>query len=479
MLFSSTVFLLGFLPCLFLCYFIVPQGKNGKFLWWKNFILLLFSLIFYAWGGLAYLGILLTSIAVNYIGGLFVTKPNSKNIQKLILFLVMAVNLGLLGWFKYANFTASVMVSLGLPVEIPNVVLPIGISFFTFQGASYVIDVYRRDAKIQKNPLNVALYVALFPQLVAGPIVRYTTVENELTCRSHTLKAFADGVTRFMLGFGKKMILANAMGQIADEIFAIDIENALTTPLAWVGAIAYTLQIYFDFSAYSDMAIGLGRMFGFNFNENFNYPYIASSVTDFWRRWHISLSTWFRDYVYIPLGGNRCSKSRNIFNLMVVWTLTGLWHGANWTFIVWGVYFGILLILEKYLFVKVLPKIPALIRHIVTLLIVIISWVIFRSDTIGDALSYIGVMFGNSSGSDYSRYAFYYILQYYPEWILGIIAVFPVKRFCESFIEKHRESTAVCIFGQCAPKIFAVIVFVLGYFKLVSGSFNPFIYFQF
>ena len=232
---------------------------------------------------------------------------------------------------------------------------------------------YRRDARVQKNPLNVALYVALFPQLVAGPIVRYTTVENELTSRSHTLKSFSDGVVRFMLGFGKKMIIANAMGEIADGIFGMDTATSLTTPLAWVGAVAYTLQIYFDFSAYSDMAIGLGRMFGFHFNENFNYPYIASSVTDFWRRWHISLSSWFRDYVYIPLGGNRCSKGRHIFNLMVVWSLTGLWHGANWTFIVWGMYFGVLLITEKYLLAKVLPKIPVVIRHIATLLIVIIS----------------------------------------------------------------------------------------------------------
>lgn len=479
MLFSSTVFLLGFLPCLLLCYFILPQGRDGKRLWWKNLILLLFSLGFYAWGGFAYLGILLTSIAVNYLGGLLVTRPKSKRVQKLILFLAMGVNIGLLGWFKYANFTASVLSSLGLPVEIPNVVLPIGISFFTFQGASYVIDVYRRDAAVQKNPLNVALYVALFPQLVAGPIVRYTTVEREITCRSHGMKAFADGVTRFMLGFGKKMILANGMGEIADQIFAIDIDAALTTPLAWVGAIAYTLQIYFDFSAYSDMAIGLGHMFGFHFKENFNYPYIAASVTEFWRRWHISLSSWFRDYVYIPLGGNRCSKSRHILNLMVVWSLTGLWHGANWTFIAWGMYFGVLLIVEKYLLADILPKIPGVLRHGLTMVIVIISWVLFRSDTIGKAISYLGVMFGNSANSDYTRYAFYYLRQYYPEFLLSLVAIFPVKRLCEAYIEAHDDNPAVYLLGQLAPKVFAVIVFVLGYFKLVSGSFNPFIYFQF
>lgn len=371
------------------------------------------------------------------------------------------------------------LISLGLNVKIPGIVLPIGISFFTFQGASYVIDVYRGDAKVQSNPLNVALYVSLFPQLVAGPIVRYTTVENEITCRRHTLKSFGDGVTRFMLGFGKKMILANAMGEIADQIFSLDKGSELTTALAWVGAIAYTFQIYFDFSAYSDMAIGLGHMFGFNFEENFNYPYTASSVTDFWRRWHISLSTWFRDYVYIPLGGNRCSKGRHIFNLMVVWSLTGLWHGANWTFIIWGVYFGVLLIAEKYLLAKILPKIPSALRHIITLLIVIFSWVLFRSDTIADALSYLGVMFGNSAPSGFSKYAFYYLRQYWPEFVISIIAVFPVKNLCQNFLEKRRNKTKLYAAGIIASKAFAVIVFALGYLKLVLGSFNPFIYFQF
>lgn len=477
MVFSSMVFLLGFLPCLIFFYFIVPQGKNGRFLPWKNLVLLIFSLIFYAWGGVAYLGILGVSIAVNYIGGLLVTYPKSGKLKKLFLFIVMALNLGMLGWYKYAGFAAQAAVSLGIPVTVPEIVLPIGISFFTFQGMSYVIDVYRGDAHIQKNPLNVALYVALFPQLVAGPIVRYTTVESEIGMRSHTVKEFSDGIIRFMIGFGKKMILANAMGEIADQIFGLNIE-VLTTASAWIGAIAYTFQIYFDFSAYSDMAIGLGRMFGFHFEENFNYPYISSSVTEFWRRWHISLSRWFRDYVYIPLGGNRCSRLRHIFNLIVVWTLTGLWHGANWTFIVWGIYFGILLVAEKYLLSGILPKIPAVIRHAVTLLLVIVSWVLFRSDTISLAAQYVGVMFG-AGGRLVSPDAFYYIRQYYPEFIISIAAVFPIRRIIENIIEKHSGKLSVFVFGQLAPKAFAVIVFVLGYFKLVSGSFNPFIYFQF
>jgi len=479
MYFSSTSFILGFLPCLILCYFIVPQGKDNRFLWIKNLILLIFSLAFYAWGGVSYLFLLLASVMINYLGGLFVTVPKVKNAQKLILFLTVFANLALLGWFKYANFAAELLIYFGADISVPNVVLPIGISFFTFQGMSYVIDVYRRDASVQKNPLKVALYVSLFPQLVAGPIVRYTTVENALNARTHTLNTFADGAVRFMTGFGKKMILANAMAEIADSIFAMDISCSLTPTLAWIGAISYTFQIYFDFSAYSDMAIGLGKIFGFEFNENFNYPYIATSVTDFWRRWHISLSSWFRDYVYIPLGGNRCSVLRHIFNLLVVWTLTGLWHGANLTFILWGLYFGVILIAEKYLLGGILPKIPMVLRRILTFFAVIQTWKLFRSDSVPAAMSYLAVMFGRYGGTGFSQYAMYYIHQYYPEIILSFIAIFPIKNVLSRFVERHSDSTAIYALGQFLPKVFAVSVFILGYLKLVSGSFNPFIYFQF
>ena len=478
MLFTSTVFLLFFLPLLLILYFLMPGGRNGKHLGGKNLILLLFSLIVYGWGGVSYLGLMLVSIVVNYTGGLLCGIPKSDKVRKASLIITMIVNLGLLGWFKYAGFAATAVNSLGIAIPIPEVVLPIGISFFTFQSASYVIDVYRRDAAVQKNPLNVALYVSLFPQLVAGPIVRYTTVENEIGTRVHTMSDFTAGLTRFMFGFGKKMILANTMGEIADKVFALDAGTGLTTPVAWVGAIAYTFQIYFDFSAYSDMAIGLGRMFGFRFLENFNYPYIANSVTDFWRRWHISLSTWFRDYVYIPLGGNRCSKGRHIFNLMVVWSLTGLWHGANWTFIVWGMYFGVLLILEKYVFAKVMEKIPVAIRHIITLLIVIISWVLFRANTISDAVNYIGTMFGMGGNFGADR-AVFFLRQYLFEFIVGIIAIFPVKRVAEGFFEKHKDNHVVNLLGEVLPKGAAFAVFYFGYIKLISGSFNPFIYFQF
>jgi alginate O-acetyltransferase complex protein AlgI len=473
MLFSSTVFLLFFLPSLFLIYFLIPKKYIGA----KNIVLLIFSLIFYAWGGVRYLLLLFLSIGINYIGGYLVSKYSAKTVRKTILILAVAVNLVILGIFKYAGFAASTIQSLGIPVNIPEIVLPVGISFFTFQGLSYVIDVYRNDAAVQKNPLNVALYISLFPQLVAGPIVRYTTIEKELSQRPQTLAFFSDGIVRFMLGFGKKMILANAMGEIADKVFALQTVE-LSAALAWVGAIAYTFQIYFDFSAYSDMAIGLGKMFGFTFLENFNYPYIAASITDFWRRWHISLSTWFRDYVYIPLGGNRCKRGRHVLNLMITWALTGLWHGANWTFIVWGIYFGILLILEKFVLHKVLVKTPSLIKHIYTLLLVIISWVLFRSDTIGDAISYIGVMFGIGGGAS-SDQAIFFLRQYYVEFILAVIAIFPIKGLLERFLEKYRENSGLFFVHTFLPKIFALAVFGLSYMKLVSGSFNPFIYFQF
>ena len=474
MVFTSTVFLFYFLPPLLILYYAL-HGK--RLLPAKNFILLTFSLIFYAWGGVGNLFILLSSVVVNYLGGLGVGLAKSRAAKRFWLILSLLFSLGLLGYYKYAGFGAGILKSLGVPIEIPHIVLPIGISFFTFQGVSYVIDVYRGDAGIQKNPLYVALYIALFPQLVAGPIVRYTTVEDEITHREHTLAEFSDGLVRFFIGFGKKMLLANAMGEIADEVFSMS-DGTLTTPVAWIGAIAYSFQIYFDFSAYSDMAIGLGRMFGFHFLENFNYPYIADSITDFWRRWHISLSTWFRDYVYIPLGGNRCSKARCIFNLAVVWFLTGMWHGANWTFIAWGMYFGALLILEKYLLREILSKIPKVIRHTVTLLIVLVGWVLFRSDSIADAGRYLAVMFGG--GSSAAGQAVYYILEYLPEFILCIIASFPIKAALEKHLKcRSTDSMPAFLTKELGSKIFALAVFLLSFVKLISGNFNPFIYFQF
>ena len=472
MVFSSITFLFFFLPALLFFYYIVPQ----RALKLRNFILLLFSITFYAWGGVRYLGLLAVSVLINYLGGLFCGLLEGRR-AKAALIIAMALNLGLLAVFKYANFATGVIASLGFDIKVTNIVLPIGISFFTFQGASYVIDVYRKDAGVQKNPLNVALYVALFPQLVAGPIVRYTTVENEIMTRKHSLTEFSDGLTRFIFGLGKKMIIANAMGEVADGIFSLGTGEALSVSLAWVGALAYTMQIYFDFSAYSDMAIGLGHMFAFRFEENFNYPYIATSITDFWRRWHISLSTWFRDYVYIPLGGNRCSVPRHIFNLMVVWSLTGLWHGANWTFIVWGIYFGVLLIAEKYVFGKVLPHIPVFIRYILTMVLVIVSWVLFRSDSLSASLSYLSVMFGR--GTLTCERTVYYLRQYLPEFIAAVIFALPTAKAVRGFFEKREKNIPLCTAGLIVEKAAAAAVFALSYVKLVSGSFNPFIYFQF
>ncbi|MBR6807663.1 MAG: MBOAT family protein [Clostridia bacterium] len=474
MLFTSSEFIIFFLPLLFLIYFLVPK----KFLGVRNFVLFAFSLIFYAWGGVKYLALFAVSMAANYLGGLGVGLAKSKNVKRLWLILTVGVGLGLLGVFKYAGFFTSTLAHTGLPVKVVSFVLPIGISFYTFQGLSYVIDVYRGDAALQKNPLKVCLYIALFPQLVAGPIVRYTTVEKELSSREHSVTLFSDGAVRFMLGFGKKMLMANPMGEVADRVFSHTGSELLTAPSAWVGIIAYAMQIYFDFSAYSDMAIGLGKMFGFRFNENFNYPYISRSITEFWRRWHISLSTWFRDYVYIPLGGNRCSVIRHIINLAIVWFLTGMWHGASWNFILWGVYYGVLLILEKYVFGGVTEKLPRALRHVLTLALILVGWVFFRADSFSSAVQYLSAMAGANGTSPHE--AVYLIMQYLPEFIICFIGIFPVKRLLEKKFSANAEhSLSAAFFKEFAPKLFALGVFALAYMKLVSGSFNPFIYFQF
>ncbi|MBR3416157.1 MAG: MBOAT family protein [Clostridia bacterium] len=472
MLFSSSTFLIFFLPALFILYYVFPK----KLIYARNLILLSFSIVFYAFGGVRFLFLLLASILVNYLGGLGCGLAVKKGSKKAFLILAVAVNLALLAYFKYAGFFTEALAFTGIPIL--KVTLPIGISFFTFQGMSYVIDVYRGDAGMQRDPLKVALYVSLFPQLVAGPIVRYSTVEKEISARSTTIADVSQGLTRFILGFGKKMLLANSMGAVADRVFGLTGNELLSAPLAWVGAIAYTLQIYLDFSAYSDMAIGMGRMLGFHFLENFDYPYTASSVTDFWRRWHISLSTWFRDYVYIPLGGNRRGKGRQIFNLAVVWALTGLWHGANWTFIVWGLYFGAILIVEKFILSGFLKKVPAFFGHLLTLFVVVISWVIFRSDSISDAIRYVGVMFGAGGGD--AREAVYYLIEYLPEFVLCIVACLPLKKAVERALGKKAEkSHSARVLIEIGPKLFAAVVFALAYLKLATGSFNPFIYFQF
>ena len=470
MVFSSLIFLLFFLTALYVCYFIVPR----RWRWLRNCVLLVFSLFFYRCGGADYLPLLLASILINYLGGLLAASERPA-LRKLGLWGAAALGLGLLGWFKYAGFAAENLAALGLPVEVPQIVLPIGISFFTFQGLSYVIDVYRGDARCQKNPLYVALYVALFPQLVAGPIVRYTTVEEEIVQRNESLEEFSQGVVRFLFGLGKKMLLANAMGEIADGVFAQSPET-MALSLAWIGAAAYTFQIYFDFSAYSDMAIGLGRMFGFHFLENFNYPYISKSIAEFWRRWHISLASWFRDYVYIPLGGSRCSVGRNVRNMAVVWLLTGLWHGAAWTYVAWGGMMLVLLAGEKYCWGRGLSRLPGPVQHLYTIVLVVFSMVMFRSSGIGYGLSYFRSMVGLGGRPD--GQAVYYLLEYWPEWIACVLASLPVKVWVQRSLER-REGPLPALTLEWGPKIAALGLLVLSYTKLATGSFNPFIYFQF
>ena len=461
MVFSSYTFLFYFLPPLLILYYLIPRRSLGG----RNLVLLAFSLFFYFAGGPRHLPLMLLSIAINYVGGLLCAKR-----RRWALVLTMAVNLGLLGWFKYAGFVGENLQALGLPLSVPEVVLPIGISFFTFQGMSYVIDVYRGDTPPAKNPLQVALYIALFPQLVAGPIVRYTTVAEELVSRRETFDDFAAGALRFSFGLAKKMLLANNLSLMADEAFS-------TAPIgaaaAWLGAIAYTGQIYFDFSGYSDMAIGLGRMFGFHFEENFNYPYLSRSVTEFWRRWHMSLSGWFRDYVYIPLGGSRAGTAKQVRNILLVWTLTGLWHGAAWNFLLWGLYFGVLLLGEKFWWGKALERAPSPLRHLYAMVIVVLGWVLFRCEGLSAVGSYLGAMFG-LSGAGWGQ-ALYFLRQYGVFLAVGVVASLPVKDALRAALQRRKAERAI----QWGSALAGLGLLGLSFLQLISSTANPFIYYRF
>lgn len=471
MVFSSISFLFVFLPLLLAVYFLLPARlREGR-----NLVLLLFSLFFYGYGGPRFLLLMLLSIAVNYAGALLAA-PDQRR-RRLWTGLVTAVNLGLLGWFKYAGFLGANLNRIWTGLPVPEVALPIGISFFTFQGLSYVLDVYRGEAAAERNPLRVALYISLFPQLVAGPIVRYTTVADEIRNRRETLDAFTDGAVRFLFGLGKKMLLANQLGLLADQVYATRPEF-LTTALAWLGAAAYTGQIYFDFSGYSDMAIGLGRMFGFHFLENFNYPYLSQSVTEFWRRWHISLSTWFRDYLYIPLGGNRCAHWKHIRNILVVWALTGLWHGAAWNFLCWGLYFGLLLLGEKYGWGRILERAPAALRHLYAMVLIVVSWVLFRAETLDYAVRFLRAMAGFAQGGLTDGRTTYYLLEFRWELLLAIPAAMPFKSWLQNWLESKSGAAAQALLAW-GPKLMALGLFGLSFLRLVSSSFNPFIYFRF
>ena len=449
MLFSSNVFLFAFLPAVLLLYYICPVRL-------RNPVLLLFSLFFYGWGEPVYLLLMIGDILLNYFCGLWINRERTNGKSgKTALITGVVLNLLLLGYFKYAGFLFGDLV--------PSVPLPIGISFYVFQSMSYIIDVYRNDAPMQRNVLTFGTYVTLFPQLIAGPIVRYADVAQMLQNRRENISQFASGVRLFMVGLGKKVLLANPMGNLWNLLQAHD--GTLT---AWIGLLAYTLQIYFDFSGYSDMAIGLGRMFGFEFLENFNYPYISASITEFWRRWHISLSTWFKEYVYIPLGGNRKGLSRQIVNILVVWLLTGLWHGASWNFVFWGGYYAVLLMLEKTFLLKLLKKIPAFARHIYTMFAVMLGWALFYFEDMTVLISFLGKLFTPASSAD----AIKLILGYLPLIVTAAVASTPLLRK----IFAGKENTAAVRYGAIAM---CAVILILCVASLASQSYNPFIYFRF
>lgn len=472
MVFSSTIFVFCFLPILLGLYFLAAPK-------YRNYILLVFSLIFYGWGGPAYLVLMMAVVLADYVFALLISLTEKQNLRKLCVFMAVLGNIGCLGYFKYTNFLIDNINGLfGTSWKVAEIVLPIGISFFTFQAMSYVIDVYRRDVAVQKNPFYVMLYVALFPQLVAGPIVRYKTVEEEIISRTIRVEDVADGLERFIIGFGKKIIIANNVGALADIIFGM---ASVDMSLAWVGAVSYTLQIYFDFSAYSDMAIGLGRMFGFHFDENFNFPYVAKSVGDFWHRWHISLTTWFRDYIYIPLGGNRKGQPRMYFNMFIIWTLTGIWHGAEWNFILWGLYYFVFQGLEKLFLGKILTKIPRVIQHVYTLFVVIFGWVIFRCDDgLGHLVRYVKSMFSFHISEESMEILPGYLAKYGIYLVLGIIFSIPFYRLLKGFLkEKLVQYPVVKAVVAAFGYLVLLGMFYVSVLYLVNSTYNPFIYFRF
>lgn len=464
MVFSSLVFLFAYLPITLLAYYLVPrQGRN--------IFLFIVNLIFYGWGEPKLVLLMVFNIFFNYIGGWLVDKyrADAKK-KKLFLILTCVLDIGILAVFKYTGMITETLNMLPF-LNIPElqISLPIGISFYTFQTMSYVIDVYRDDAPVSKNFINFGTYVALFPQLIAGPIVRYRDVAEQLVNRRETLEMFTRGVKLFMVGLAKKVIIANTMGTLTTNIFATTDENGVVG--TWVGMIAYTFQIYFDFSGYSDMACGLGNMMGFEFLKNFNYPYIAKSITDFWRRWHISLSTWFKEYVYIPLGGNRKGVKRQILNLLIVWGLTGLWHGAAYNFVLWGLYYGLLLILEKFVLKKFLDRLPSFVQHIYTLFIVIIGWGLFYFSDVGQLGEFMVDLFNFGNGICGNQ-AFNLIMSNLPMLIIAAVASTPLAAMLYNRFEHTR-------FMWIPETLYCMGVLVVSTASLVNQSYNPFLYFRF
>lgn len=466
MVFSSTIFLCVYLPLVLLGYYICP--KKGK-----NLFLLIVSLIFYAWGEPKYVFLMIFSILVNYVFGLLMDKHReNKKRLKLMLVISVIIDLGLLSVFKYTDFIITNINSVfGAGFDLLNIALPIGISFYTFQAMSYTIDVYRDNVRVQRNLIDFGMYITMFPQLIAGPIVRYSDVQDQLAERNVTTADFSEGIMRFVVGLGKKVLLANQMGAVWTQIYALG--GDISALMAWTGAAAYTFQIYFDFSGYSDMAIGLGRMFGFKFPENFRYPYESVSITDFWRRWHITLSTWFKEYLYIPLGGNRRGLARQALNLLIVWTLTGFWHGAGWNFVMWGLYYFAILFIEKLFLLKALDKLPRLFRHAYALLLIVIGWVIFASDDVSVMLPYLGSMFGANGalgGMDV-----YTLLTRAALMVICCVASTELpKRLFVTAAGKMNEKAAFTV-----KSVLTLTLLALSVIFLIGDSYNPFLYFRF
>lgn len=466
MLFSSLTFLYLFLPIVLIVYFLVPKG-------WRNGVLLLASLVFYFFGERAYTALMILASLSGYVHGLLIDRFRGRVLSKVFLISSLVVGLGMLVYFKYTDFFLSnINLLLGTEIPLLRVIMPIGISFFTFQILSYTIDVYRGEAKVQKSFFKLATYVSLFPQLIAGPIVRYATIAEELDHRTHSIPDAAYGAVRFLIGLCKKVLIANQLGAFV-EVFRNAAEP--TVLFYWLYAVAYTLQIYFDFSGYSDMAIGLGRIFGFHFLENFNYPFVSSSVTEFWRRWHISLGTWFRDYVYIPLGGNRVKLPRHLFNIFVVWMITGFWHGANWNFILWGLFFAVFLITEK-LTKKYFEKIPRVVRHVYLLLVVVISFVLFNATSLNECVRDIGCMFGFGGLPFAGTETLYYLKSYAVLFLVAVVGSTPLLKRCVEELQKRPNGkTAVSVLTP----VFAAVLLLVVTAYLVDGGFNPFLYFRF
>ncbi len=470
MLFSSITFLFVFLPVTLAVYYLAPVQM-------RNLVMLAASLFFYAWGEPVYIILMLLSILMNYYCGLDIDgKRNSPQFARRSLIFGVAANVLVLSFFKYYGLIMET-VNGTLPVDIPYRVLPlpIGISFYTFQALSYIVDVYRGEARAQKKFTWFAAYICMFPQLIAGPIVRYVDIEEQLRQRSFGIVKFGRGAMFFIRGLAKKVVIANSIGTVYEQVMQLPV-GTVSVLTAWVGCLAYAFQIYFDFSGYSDMAVGLGKMFGFEFRRNFHYPYVSKSITEFWRRWHISLSTWFREYVYIPLGGNRCSGQRNMVNLILVWALTGLWHGAEWNFLFWGLYYGVLLILEKHVWGALMDRLPGVIQHIYTFVLVMVGWVFFFSPDLGSALDHIGMMFGMGASALADRQAVFLLTTH---WLLFLLCIlgsssFGWKILC-AFMESYKKGRTQRIMS-C---VIYMGIFLVSVAFLVTETFNPFLYFRF